>query len=441
MKIGINDFAPHKIAIFVTAMIISFTLIPVNLYEETIKEKNYMFLDIASYIYILISLLLFFVGCLVAYSFFSGKTEKYTEAFRFKRKALVFANVSASLSSIVFIFVIGKSYNIFFLLSNNVSSKAPSLRLAVNSVVRNGNIAFVTPLALSAIVYLAYVKSATRYQRSNKSLKTFFNLWYYTNITLYILTCLLLFNKSPIITLFLSLFIVNILTRVRSKKINAAKTTISVLAVVLFTLMIFIYFQSVRYSGSFSALASLIGYFPASMNRFSALINGHLAYPISGTGIYSFEGIFFFPFLSGFFHFPYLLSLVGVNLPNDGFENWQQSFIYIKQSGLNESFNWLSIYGYTFQDFGWLGVLWFAIYGFFAGYFWKLFKIGNVLGIIIYPFVIFSFQWWSTPVIFNRDSMFIYIFAFILYYFSRAKIRSSEKSKNRLFRIKRRSNA
>jgi len=408
-----KTLSPIKMAIYISIISILLTLLPRRMYSDMISEKNYMYADYSLYLFILLCLLGFIVGA----SLIKINKTKISSSHGNRSLSIIESRallIILTLISASFILKFNSEFGVIKMLALALSNETGPYRLAINRFLGDTNQSYFIPVTLT-IITLIYVNmnfSEVKYSKLDRSL-------YWLNVGLNIVCCLILLNKGPVINLFLVFIVVKIL-KYRGRSIYSGIVTISQVAlVVLAALFTFSALQNSRVNGDSKnpVYYNLIGYFSASYNRASAIMSRELQYPGQGSSVNTFEGIWYAPVVSERLKFSQIGEKLGVDIPTDGFKNWQQSFIRLRTSGLNDEFNWITIYGAAFLDYGWYGFLWFILYGAFAQIIYRYAIVGGVIQIATYVFIVFSMQWWSTAIVFNRDSSFVYILIGILLFY------------------------
>ncbi|MFT2721432.1 hypothetical protein ACMT4L_15665 [Deinococcus sp. A31D244] len=400
-----KTLSPVKMAIYISIISIILTLLPRRMYSDMISEKNYMYADYNLYLFILLCLLGFISGAsLIKVSRIKTKSSYKIRSLNIlESRALL---LILTLISLLFILKFNSQFGVLKMLALALGNETGPYRLTINKFLGDTNQSYFIPVTLT-IITLIYVNmnfSEVKYSNLDKFL-------YWSNVGLNIICCLVLLNKGPVINLFLVFIVVKIL-RFKGRSIYSSMATIAQVALVIFAaLFAFSALQNSRVSGNSKnpVYYNLIGYFSASYNRASAIMSQDLKYPGQGSSINTLEGVWYAPIVSERLKFAQIGERLGITIPTDGFKNWQQSFIKLRAAGLNEEFNWTTIYGAAFSDYNWYGFLWFVLYGAFAQIIYRYAIMGGVIQISAYVFIIFSMQWWSTAIVFNRDSSFVYI--------------------------------
>jgi hypothetical protein len=132
-------------------------------------------------------------------------------------------------------------------------------------------------------------------------------------------------------------------------------------------------------------LSSILGYTIVSYNRMAALIVGALHYTYEGKGAYVVAFLLQNDRLSG------IRDRMG--LP-PAYGLWLSEFPSLSASGLNDSYNWSSVFGYLFSDLGWWTPVYMFAAGLLAGCLWSRFRAGTTIGIVLYPWMAFWILFW-----------------------------------------------
>lgn len=156
-------------------------------------------------------------------------------------------------------------------------------------------------------------------------------------------------------------------------------------------------------------IKQFMGYFPASYNRLNAVLSSNLEYPNGGWGYYSSQGIWDLPLISGALGIYDAGRSLGIPLPRSSTDNWRNQFTAVKQSGLDESYIWATIYGFLYSDFGYFSIFYFLLYGYVAGFVFSGFIRGDSLRLLLYPFLFTTIIKWPSIVSFSQRTIFIFL--------------------------------
>src|SRR5271154_6674869 len=132
-------------------------------------------------------------------------------------------------------------------------------------------------------------------------------------------------------------------------------------------------------------VSSTLGYTIVSYNRMAAMIVGALHYAYEGKGAYVVAFLLQNDRLSG------IRDRMG--LPTS-YGLWLSEFPSLSAGGLNDSYNWSSVFGYLFSDLGWWTPVYMFAAGLLAGYLWSRFRDGATIGIVLYPWMAFWILFW-----------------------------------------------
>src|ERR1700722_4060003 len=133
----------------------------------------------------------------------------------------------------------------------------------------------------------------------------------------------------------------------------------------------------------------LLGYTIVSYNRMAALLLGVMYDSYQGQGVYLFPILRENDTLNKLFHF------------NNHFDwpsawgLWSSGFSSVASAGLNPGFNFFSVFGALFSDFGWLALAYLFFVGLLVGCVWWKFRAGKTFAIVLYPWCAFCILFWA----------------------------------------------
>lgn len=214
--------------------------------------------------------------------------------------------------------------------------------------------------------------------------------------------------RYEIIPLLVGSLIVYLVMKATSGKINVRRlVTLSAFAAAGM-IAIFMAFSLLRGNTSeFEMQRTLYGYGPASFNHLVAVLEGRLVFPYAGTGTYSFAWLSNAPFIYKIVNFQTLLGLP------DTTAVFLSEFDATQQAGLARSFNWVTAFGYYYQDWGPWTYLFMAILGALTCVFWKKAIKGETMGLVLYPFAAGSILLWFAFPVFTRPQLATYLMAIV----------------------------
>ncbi|GGJ78290.1 hypothetical protein GCM10008939_22780 [Deinococcus aquiradiocola] len=162
-----------------------------------------------------------------------------------------------------------------------------------------------------------------------------------------------------------------------------------------------------------SIMYLIVGYFASAYNRLALVLSNSLVIPNQGTMYNSLLNILSPPF-SNQFSFLKIGDLIGLSEPVVGTDAWIESFSSVSTTGLNPAFNWFTIFGIVYSDFGFYYPVYFLLYGILSGYAWKNYMQKSFLGIALYPWIVLSiFAWWGAENVYiaKRETVIIILIA------------------------------
>ncbi|WP_457786661.1 hypothetical protein, partial [Geobacillus sp. Geo 8.1] len=233
-----------------------------------------------------------------------------------------------------------------------------------------------------------------------------------------IINLLLMQNRRPLLSLIFSLILIWILFRWYCNSLQYKKFIVKGVFIFAFALLYFAFIQITR-SGGFGEINNvsklffedLIGYFLGSYNRLAALITGNLYFPGGGVGYYWTQWFWEFPILTNLLQLKDIAKEILGNLPPSGYE---ERYVYMEDAGLNSRYTAITIFAHSFVDFGWLGFVPFMLYGALSAYYFRLFILGNIFGVILYPYILWSILEWRGYIEITRPEIGLIFFFTVL---------------------------
>jgi hypothetical protein len=149
-----------------------------------------------------------------------------------------------------------------------------------------------------------------------------------------------------------------------------------------------------------------MGYGPASFNRLGALLEGDLKIPNSNMGYYTNTWYWDSPIINST---AIVLKNLEFDIPQPAYTNWLATFDAVGAYKLNKNYIWVTTYGEVYADYGYYGIIWFAIYGLISQIAWINLR-NNSVSIVIYIVILNSLiQLYSTASIGNKTMLFAVI--------------------------------
>ena len=222
------------------------------------------------------------------------------------------------------------------------------------------------------------------------SLLLFVDAKYKRSIPKYVIICFIgllylrPFIRGDVGQIILCLFIF-LISSIRRKNVGAVKGLISTLIFSLTAIVVFSVYQASRgqISSFYEIPRQFFGYFIGSYNRFGIQIQYDK--PLDFSSGYN--------IISALNAIPGFSSLFNLN------QIWYNQFNYIKPLenfsvwygyGIDPQFNVITAFGYTFQDFGYAGPIFFVLYGLAVRLSYDSYRLKRLYGIISYPTILWS---------------------------------------------------
>ncbi|BBN96264.1 hypothetical protein DEIGR_100282 [Deinococcus grandis] len=415
-------FSPSVVALVISLVGLAFTFFPPDVYEEILYEKNFMFLNAKLILYVLCCLIMFIIGTFI----FSKKYINITT------KNSLYSSDSKEMFFVVSIFVIIvlviRTITMFRglgidslsdILRPGMGLSITEYRIKFDSIMSSSILSWIRPFSLIASIYLV----SKAYRMGSK---------YYT---MPIITSLLNLMYAYIsqtrgeMILFVGIMFITIINlKLSFKKIKVYQFYAYLLLIILVSVFAFVVIDVNRggmLAGRQGLSYTLVGYFISEFNRLALILDGKLRLPGAGEQAYAFYNVLYPPFSSRI----ELLNFgnwLGFTAPGEQ-SVWSSSFNSVKVAKLDENFNWFTIYGSVYSDLGWLSPIWFLGYGILSGFFWNLYRKGELLGIYVYPwFWISIITWWGAfnVLISSPDTTWIIIFSLAFMLIERIQIKN-----------------
>lgn len=411
--------SPSLIAVVLFIFGILCTLIPVDFYQRTVGEKNYMYGNWRMYIYIALCTAAFLISTFLAMRIAKRNRVKTSSWFvrsskisRFgmNRLIITISLLNLILCSVRLIFM-ELTIGIGAILSTFSSGGGSQLRDTIIAAIADGKVGWISDVTLGLTVAIWWI--ASQAVRQKRRLLTVALL----NLALFAFTSLLSLSRDILLTAILIVVIVSVSKLNVIGFSNRIRSFLLVLAGVCIFGGIFIFVGGARSSGGQDTFTrQFVGYFPASYNRLAAEIDGKLIYPNSSWGFYSSQWFWDLPVITNVFNLYDVGKTLGLDTPQDSLDNWDQQFTSTQAASLNRSYIWLTAYGFAFADYGWFGFVYFLIYGFLAGFLYIKFKQNTLFGGILFPYLLTTIvKWWSILYLSSRTSVIMLGVAFLVW--------------------------
>ena len=295
--------APVSLAFASGLMSIFIIWMPPIFYENTIGEENLMFGDFILNIFIIFCVSSFVFGCWLHKKLFPDRGGcEYVVGRRVTRKAVI--SIALMLASSLLVLYALANYFSGVGLSVLAGSGAEALR---SDNIADGSAVGFSPLSLLPIVSVTAFYTLASYNQCERIPENFItSLWrgmMYICIPMFIVSFMLLLQRSLLIPLFVGLVIVMSATKWH---VEGVKTSSLVQWGVLISSVVIAFFLITGYlrsgdDGGYDWYYFLVGYVPASYNRLAATLDGLLVPPSPGVGFYSLRFFWHPPLMSQVF--------------------------------------------------------------------------------------------------------------------------------------------
>jgi oligosaccharide repeat unit polymerase len=423
----ISLFSPVSLCLlsFLTAFLS--WLIPSQFYTQYLYEASFYSYRAGGLLWVLL--------CTVAFVFGATLTKK----IKFSRRlatldrvndqndvfVIVFCSIIVTSMSFVYVFFLSRSLGGIGEFINVISSfSAGENRLRVYLALQRVSLGWIPQFTFPFVSFISFL--AFKYNSSATS-----KIFAFISITSYTLTILPNQTKTSIISFILVIVFSIVMAHFYRGRLNWSRS-LRYLALVAFAgISIFVVLQSVKRGTNLSDPSGIVpeiaGYGPASFNRLGAAIDNQLTIPNSGMGYYTNTWYWGLPGTDSVNSF---LKNVGFAIPTASLTNYFDTFKYVKSSGLNDTYIWVTTYGEAYLDYGYFGLIWFVLYGIVSNIFWRSMVERGQLYIAVYAvFMVSGLQWYATASIGSKGTIFAVfdlLLLSLLYYLLRQTIRRGQ---------------
>lgn len=393
---GAYYIQPKFLAIVAYMIYLLSNFFPPGLYEDIVLEKNYIFLNPIVFVYVTCCILFFVIGSSLE-----------------RGKGVILSGRRHKDSLLIYVFVIVvfalclNVYSVFSLIRLNpeflvyVFSGEDEVERQRNELDVASSFSEALPLSI-AVNFWAYYRWAE--SQSRGAVRNMLGVALVVSVLVASLTCILKLARYELMPLLFGLAVIKTLTLKGLGKAERRRLMVDALLFAVAVAVVFGVFSWLRGHDTSSAVArSLLGYGPASYNRLALVLEGQLIFPTAGTFVNTFPGLFHIPLLHRFVD---LQNIFGLPDPEVA-RLWE--FSSVARTGLEGNFNWLTAFGYVYQDLGWFSLLYFLFFGVLAKRLWRWAAAGRAFGLVLYPFLAFSIFFWFGSSYFFRSSFFTWI--------------------------------
>lgn len=394
-----NEFlaSPLFIITLSYSLFIVSLFIPADYYERIIGERNLLFIDPESFIFVTVNVVSFYLGCL-----FYNMCSKKFRGTGLVNKGIA-RRVPVSIFSYIFfpvlLFLLASLFSIYLLIEKNKALIYLMLIGDVNAQYYKsemdstytfeplGQIANV--VTLWAVYNYLFLKD--KITRSKRLLLFFFIVCIFLVCVFRAFVKIARYEMMPLIFGFIVIYI-----HYKYKERTTAQILKYYIIFFIFLISMFAIFSFFRKDGSIDDIVKdVLGYTMVSYNHMAALLAGELKLFNPGDGYYLYSFLSSIPFAGDYFS--NLLGWAGKDII------YLRSFQDTFQSGLNGYYVWVSSFGDLYQSIGYFSVLYLFFNGFAMMWSWNKFKAGKLTGIVLYPWFFFCvFFWFGVSMVLTR---------------------------------------
>jgi hypothetical protein len=287
-----------------------------------------------------------------------------------------------------------------------------------NGIIAAGTAA----IGMSFWAYNEYL-SYTPFDRRNRKLVGWTLLLYlFTSMAISVITL----SRDELMLVIVGLFVININKRLSTQKVRGSWRG-KVFSGIFSLLIMFSALSALRGNASPDKLINgFFGYTVSGYNRMAAIVHHQIPFKYAGSGTYLFGGIPQNRTIND------LIPLkTHYNMPEQ-LDAWLSDFAAVGAAGLTAQYTFCSCFGFLFVDIGWWAIIAVFATGMFSGWVWRLFKSGNLFGILLYPMVASSILlWFAKSSLISMTSVILALtFLFLFAYMSLLKLIAFAVSKS-----------
>jgi oligosaccharide repeat unit polymerase len=396
----INLFSPLFLIFIGLFSATAFWFIPESYYLYYLGESSYYTHNPLPAIWIVASVLSFVLGCYVASVLIKPhRISKFTVS-KIEKRIVIMIPLLLSL-----IYIIGLSESLGGFrqyLTIAFGGGSDSYREIVYNKLESLNIGWMPQAAFPFVALCAYLFFVERIRKSY--------IVYGITIIMYIFMILPNQTKASLISIIVTILFSYILSQKNLSLESFRKTATYLTLALASSIALFIFIQSGKQGRDFSNIDGIIkevmGYGPASFNRLGALLEGDLKIPNSNMGYYTNTWYWDSPIINST---AIVLKNLEFDIPQPAYTNWLATFDAVGAYKLNKNYIWVTTYGEVYADYGYYGIIWFAIYGLISQIAWINLR-NNSVSIVIYIVILNSLiQLYSTASIGNKTMLFAVI--------------------------------
>jgi len=375
--------SPYGLALVSSGVFLAAIVFPPHLYSSVMDEPNFMFLDPAS--------VLFFTLCTASFL-----AAVWLIGAVFPVTAFVNRPIQAKLNPALFLILpllLPLALTLvsgYLVLRDNPSLLDLLLSQGGNDVKEQldvqGTFGLASIYLLGIIWWVSWRCDQMGLQgRQRRTVKTV----QYLATGAVILSTALKLGRGELMPVVTGLAMIYVLRKIVHREAGGAFAFKATLGFATSVAALFLLFSFIRgTSDTDKMLSDSVAYSLASYNHLAALLAGRLHYPYAGRGIYLFSFLGFNNMLNALIPFREVLSWPSF------YDAWQSEFRSTWRAGLNGFSIWTSAFGYIFAELGWWSPIYVFFQGLLCGAAWRAIKKGQVMGIVLYPWVAFCILFW-----------------------------------------------
>ena len=377
-------------------------LFPSRWYTEIYGDRNFIFLDVRSFVYCSLCIAATVAG-LSTSLYRKPRLDSAVPASPFNSASLtelmlILACLLLTLGSVAILFKNGAIGAFGAAVSSTDEGMSQEFRQTSEEDDAVGIETLMLPTSFAFPLLYFSMRSSTAKSRNR--------LLFYLLIALYILVAIITTKRNYLVRPgFACLLVFLVWPSIRRFSFGKGvilSISAAVICLLMFISLAFIRFGPDRLGDSFSEIGR---YLISPYNTGALIINDELQMPGSGTGYYWTQFIWQFPILS----------------QQIGLESIRENIFGDKPlHGALERGPLLKTYGITtgtaipafacsYIDFGWLGIFPFYLSGILCGWAWKSFLLGRVTGLCFYPVIAYSFLEWRGNLLFPPPTLGVFL--------------------------------
>lgn len=377
-----THLSPARVATATGLLTILLTLVPVSYYEDSLQERNRMYLNWS--LYALVG------SCVVAFCLGTRLVRRPSVDLVVRRYAansrapMLLACFSAVLSVLALAEFAGGGGSLAAALG---SGEGEALRAAALAEASGGvTLMRALPIGVPFLLWAVFRSFEVAYGRTV----------ILACLAVYSCVLLLVLQRNLLIPLLLSVAVIASAHKFHQNGVRLFKAIKAAGVMVVAILGVFLLVARFRGVGERGLTTSVVGYLPGSVNRLAAAVEGQLDGAYGEGPVFSLRLLWYPPFVRRFLPMEGITSSFGVDVPSDPTQLWLSEFTQVANAGLNPLYIWPTSFGYAFYDFGWGAFLYFLMLGIVAGILWRSFIARTPAGILGYAYVCSSVALWVT---------------------------------------------